>query len=119
MIAHLGFRDGMGDLLIVHHNTLIRMFDAEFFVTVSGLLVGILTARKASQPRYFMSFVRRRLDIIYQYYLLSAIPILLLTFFAGGVAAPANELLVYLFQIAFLPKAGPIRISCRSISIPS
>lgn len=106
LVAHLGFSEGLGALLMFHHQKILRLYDAEFFVTIAGLLIGVLVARKAGDPGYFNSFVRRRLGTIYRYYLASAVPVLLLTVFPNGQFAGMTTLAETLFGIVTLQQGG-------------
>lgn len=77
LIAHLGFKDGLGFLLQFHHFRVLRLYDAEFFVTISGAMVGYLIWAKLGTAERFWRFMRSRLATIYKYYLISALPFLL------------------------------------------
>lgn len=107
MLAHLGFTPGLGALLNFHHVRIIHLYDAEFFVVISGFLVGILTARNPSNPQYFKRFIRTRLGVIYRYYLVSAIPALLLMAFpSSGVAETLRDTLIYALNIILIQEGG-------------
>ena len=78
MIAHLSFTPGLEGLGNAHHQLFIGMYDAEFFVFISGLLVGYLVQQKFRTQSAFRTFMLSRVKTIYGYYLLSALPFLLL-----------------------------------------
>ena len=84
MLAHLTFQSGYYFLINFHHAKLLRVYDAEFFIIISGFLVGYLFSRKASDNRWLFNFVGNRLKIIYKYYLVSAIPFLFFYFLENG-----------------------------------
>jgi hypothetical protein len=112
MIAHLSFTPGLEGLRNAHHKLLIGMYDAEFFVFISGLLVGYLVQRKCATQSVFHTFVLGRLKTIYGFYLLSALPFLLLvgsptlndvvsvlTVQSGGAYSDILPLYLYCFSI--------------------
>lgn len=74
LIAHLSFQENLEWLKYFHHNILIRIYDAEFFVLIAGLLIGYLWTNyyKSSKSRYI--FVVSRIVTVYKYYIISAIP---------------------------------------------
>lgn len=106
LIAHLGFQSDMGGLLNFHHYTFLRLYDAEFFVTISGLLVGVLTMRKIDDSQYFYGFVKRRLFVIYKYYLISAIPAIATTAFQEGNFIPLADILKYVAGVGLIQNGG-------------
>lgn len=61
---------------VFHHQTLFGVLDAEFFVAVSGFLVGMIGFRK---PGGFASFAVKRLRVVAVYYLICLAPVILLT----------------------------------------
>ncbi|WP_299935823.1 OpgC domain-containing protein [uncultured Pelagimonas sp.] len=79
MLAHLSWQPGMDALGLVHHARIIGLFDAEFLIFVSGLLIGILTVRKFKTSENLHRFLGQRLKKIYGYYILSALPFLALS----------------------------------------
>lgn len=84
LVAHLSFQDDLDWLINFHHNKLIQLFDAEFFVLIAGLLVGHLfsIAYKTSQLR--LRFIINRLSTIYRYYILSALPFFVFSLMNGA-----------------------------------
>lgn len=83
LIAHLSFGPGMGALGYAHHHFLIRMYDAEFFVPISGFIIGFLFTDRIKTAAGFYRFLNGRLLTIYKYYLLSAVPFLLFALLAN------------------------------------
>lgn len=79
MIAHLALQ-GLPELFQIHHVRVFRLYDGEFFVPISGLMVGILTYERMGTVRKLYKFIRTRLRVIYKYYLIGLIPALALTF---------------------------------------
>ncbi|XHS00176.1 hypothetical protein ACFB49_17740 [Sphingomonas sp. DBB INV C78] len=78
LIAHLSFSEGMNYLRYMHHHFFISMYDAEFFIPISGFIIGYLYATRIKTVGGFYAFLNGRLGTIYKYYLISAIPFLLL-----------------------------------------
>lgn len=97
MLAHLGFQENQDFLLSIHHARVIRLYDAEFFVTISGFLVGVLYAMKPAVQDRFHVFIARRLKVIYKYYLLSTIPFLFLSARNSGFSFPFQDLISSIF----------------------
>ena len=77
LVVHLSFNDGLGFLFYVHHNTLIQLYDAEFFIFIAGLLVGHLWATRYPTATLRKKFALNRLRTIYVWYAISAIPYVL------------------------------------------
>ncbi len=103
MLAHLSWQPSMGYLGIIHHAKIIGLFDAEFLVFLSGLLIGMLTVDRYIGAQRLNNFIVKRLVKVYFYYLLSAIPFLLLvlisapdfsTFIKDGLRAAVEILAV-------------------------
>lgn len=78
MVAHLSFQPGLAWLGNFHHNRLVGLYDGEFFVLISGLLVGVLCRAKPRMLESLERFIGQRLKVIYKYYLLSAVPFVVL-----------------------------------------
>ena len=97
MLAHLGFQQNQGFLLTVHHTRLVRLYDAEFFVLISGFLVGVLFAARPSIQERFLQFVAKRLGVIYKYYLVSTIPFLYFAARRNDFSFPFEEALLAVF----------------------
>ncbi len=76
LVAHLSFQTGLEWLGNFHHNRVVLIFDAEFFVLIAGLLVGYLWNNAYKTTALRRRFVINRLFTIYRYYLLSALPFL-------------------------------------------
>lgn len=76
LVAHLSFQDDLTWLSNLHHNRIILLFDAEFFVLIAGLLVGYLWTNVYKTSDRRRNFVTNRLMTIYRYYILSALPFL-------------------------------------------
>lgn len=74
LVAHLSFQDDLGWLRNIHHNRVIQLYDAEFFVLIAGLLVGYLWANVYTNNLRRRMFVTNRLWTVYKYYILSALP---------------------------------------------
>jgi len=84
LIAHLSFRDGMGALGLFHHYHFIHLYDAEFFIPISGFIIGYLFIERLKSTARFYKFIKARLRTIYPYYLLSAVPFILSTIAGDG-----------------------------------
>ena len=83
LVAHLSFQENLGWLQNLHHNRLILLYDAEFFVLIAGLLVGYLWGNVYRTSQLRRKFVINRLFTIYRYYLLSAIPFFVVSLTEG------------------------------------
>jgi hypothetical protein len=79
LVAHLSFQPDTTWFRFIHHHFVIGLYDAEFFVPVAGFLIGVMLMGKLKEPRRFWVFLKGRLWTIYKYYILSAIPFLLIT----------------------------------------
>ncbi|MGH1412732.1 MAG: OpgC domain-containing protein [Pelagimonas sp.] len=122
MLAHLSWQPDMGFLGAVHHARLIGLFDAEFLVFMSGLLVGMLMVRKFKSSQNLNRFLIQRLDKVYRYYLISALPFLALTILAAPDAfAMAKDGVWAVGQVLALQNGGgysdilPIYICCFAL----
>ncbi len=118
MLAHLGAQPGMGYLYDVHHVRLLQLLDAEFLVFLSGLLVGILYAIKFKSPGALGRFLRQRVGKIYRYYLVSAVPFLVLALLAG---AGLSDMLWSVIEVLLIQNGGaysdilPIYVYCFAL----
>lgn len=93
MSVHLSFL-GAGHLFgLIHHVTLIGMFDAEFFIVISGFLIGYLTTLRMNETHQFRRFLRKRMVTIYKYYLATCIPFALMFLIENGAASFGAEAL--------------------------
>lgn len=84
LVAHLSFQAGLEWLGYFHHNAVILMYDAEFFVLIAGLLVGYLWSGVYKSPQSRRKFISNRLRTIYKYYLITALPFLATRINDGG-----------------------------------
>lgn len=98
LIAHLGFRQEVASIGLFHHHTFIGMHDAEFFIPISGFIIGYLFTERLRTASRLYGFLHSRLWTIYKYYLLSAVPFLILAFAAepswGIINVSASVLLM-------------------------
>lgn len=123
MIAHLAFSSGTAEtanfLLDFHHWRLIGMYDAEFFVPISGFLMGYLFRNKwQSRATKLQDFLWERSLKVYRYQLICALPILLFLGFDHGLWGWITEFFATLAGVFFL-QAGfsysdilPIYLAC-------
>ncbi len=123
MVAHLAFSSGTQEslhhLLNLHHFRLIGMYDAEFFVPISGFMMGFLFRNKwHSDNHKLRQFLWVRTVKVYKYQMLCALPVLLLIGFNGGIVEWFHSALAKLGAIVVL-QAGfsyadilPIYLSC-------
>ncbi|MXP44616.1 OpgC domain-containing protein [Allopontixanthobacter sediminis] len=102
LIAHLSFAPGMAALGYFHHHQLIGMYDAEFFIPISGFIIGYLFAQRMNTTSLFYKFLNARLWTIYKYYLLSAVPFLIIAFFAN----PSLSIIGPLTNVAVMQDGG-------------
>lgn len=83
VLVHLSVDPDIDWLLYLSHSKLLFLRDAEFFVFISGLLVGYLWYQKYTSQAAKKAFLSNRLTTIYKYYLLSALPIFVFSMLAG------------------------------------
>ncbi len=98
LVAHLSFSAGLAWLGWFHHAKVIKLYDAEFFVLVSGALVGFLRVERYKTNRMFYGFLAERIKTIYIYYLFSAIAYLILTRTPDGETVFSHIVNVLLLQ---------------------
>jgi|GEM_PF-7103799 len=84
VLVHLSVDPDIDWLLYLSHSKLLFLRDAEFFVFISGLLVGYLWYQKYTSQATKKAFLLNRLSTIYRYYLLSAFPVFVLSLLAGN-----------------------------------
>lgn len=119
MLAHLGFQPGLEVFVSVHHVRLIGLFDAEFLIFLSGMLVGFLYETRFAATGMLPRFLSQRVVKIYRYYLISAIPFLVFTLLAmqGGWL----DRLAPVVQVGLMQNGGsysdilPIYIYCFAL----
>lgn len=97
LVAHLSFQVGLEWLGNFHHFALIRLYDAEFFVLVAGLLIGWMSVNKLTTFEKRRKFIIGRIRTIYRYYLISAVPFVIAAAFVGLEAAVTACLDVLVF----------------------
>jgi hypothetical protein len=143
MLAHLSWQPGMDFLGVVHHAKIIGLYDAEFLVLMSGLLVGILFVRKFGTREALSRFLLHRLVKIYKYYVISAIPFLVLAFLGvlsreeevltgmsaamsevfllinGGAYSDILPIYLYCFILLLIGSATVLRFGVPALLIPS
>lgn len=118
LVAHLSFQNGLEWLNNLHHNRLILIYDAEFFVLIAGLLVGYLWTSAYNTSVLRRKFVTNRLATIYRYYILSALP-----FFVFSIVSGA-PILKSIIGVLFMQLGGwysdilPIYFVCFLIIFP-
>jgi len=86
LVAHFSFHPGMGWLLYLHHHTLFKVFDAEFFVIIAGFLVGYLAHERIGErigakpaTRWELArYLGRRTLTVYAYFTLAGFAVLML-----------------------------------------
>ena len=66
LVAHLSFQVGLEWLGNFHHFALIRLYDAEFFVLVAGLLIGWMSVNKLTTFEKRRKFIIGRIRTIYR-----------------------------------------------------
>lgn len=86
LIAHISMMPGLAVLGNFHHHRLIGLYDAEFFVPISGFIIGYLYTERLRTTAKFYDFLNTRLVTIYKYYLLSAVPFLIGQMFVAGAS---------------------------------
>ena len=95
IIAHAGIVLSKSGMMYVHHFMVLRLWDAEFFVPISGFLVGYLCCGDPARKRSVFPFLVGRLGVIYRYLLICFLPGLLLSIAAaapgGDVTAVVND----------------------------
>jgi hypothetical protein len=97
LVAHLSFHPDLTWLRFAHHHYVIGLHDAEFFIPVAGFLIGALLAGRLGEEGRFSKFLRDRLATIYKYYLVSAIPFVLIEM--GAFGTPAKTTADGFFQL--------------------
>ncbi|MGG7564704.1 OpgC domain-containing protein [Rhodovulum sp. DZ06] len=76
MYAHMSFSTAVPFASYFHHAKWIGLYDAEFFIPISGFLIGLLCFG-TDRPRSFGRFAVTRLRVIYGYMLICHVPFLL------------------------------------------
>lgn len=123
MLAHLAFSSGSSyyanALLNFHHFRLIGMYDAEFFVPISGFIIGYLLQKKwAGNALHFQHFLKERFTKVYKYQMVCALPILLFISLDQPITGVIKEFFSSLAQIIVLQKGFgysdilPIYLGC-------
>lgn len=106
LVAHLSFHPGMNWLVTYHHHAVFAVFDAEFFVTISGFLVGYLARKRIGIPvdhvaaRFaFARYLGRRVATVFSYHFLSSMALILLlgsaAFSWQGALSTAADILTF------------------------
>ncbi len=118
LITHLSFNQGLEFLRFFHHNILIQLYDAEFFIFIAGLLVGYLWDRRHTSGPARVRFTLNRLSVIYRYYVISALPFLI-NYVATGNDALAGTLGVLTMQMGgWYSDILPIYFVCFLLLLP-
>ena len=102
LIAHLSFEPQLGFLVYLHHIQLVGMFDAEFFIPISGFLIGYLYIERLRTTARFERFVGKRLLVIYRYHLFATVPFLV----AALPGLGAGEAIRLLLGVATVQAGG-------------
>ncbi|WP_238365923.1 OpgC domain-containing protein [Mesobacterium pallidum] len=116
MLAHLAFQPGLSVFGEVHHVRLIGLYDAEFLIFLSGMLVGFLYETRLGTSGGLPRFLGQRTVKIYRYYLISAVPFLIITLVAMRSGLPDE--LMPIAQVALMQNGGsysdilPIYVYC-------
>ncbi len=137
LVAHFSFVPGLAYWADFHHVRLIGLWDAEFFIPVSGFLVGYLYAAKASLRDRFLRFTGQRLAVIYRWYLVASVPFLALALPGMQLGETARTLLgvglvqaggsyssilpIYMYCFGFLALLAPIgrRFGAGAVTVAS
>lgn len=118
LVAHLSFNGKLQWLGYAHHERLIKMYDAEFFVLIAGLLVGYLWSTAYKTPPLRRTFVWNRLKTIYRYYILSALPFLAFLLWTGKAAFPSIAGVLTMQLGGWFSNILPIYFVCFVILAP-
>lgn len=110
MIAHLMIFGNQTFLIYFHHATIISMYDAEFFIPVSGFLVGYIYYERLKSSGQRVIFLTHRLRTIYRYFLFGTLPTMILVHLTDwnmGVASISN-IMKEIALIFLLQNVGPL-----------
>jgi hypothetical protein len=124
MIAHLNFHS-VYVFEYLHPYFYIGLYDAEFFVLISGWLVGVLTSKRSDGRFGLARFCLKRMRLIYLYLILCNLPFFALELWRGEAIASlpvriisslalldgsllSGVLYIYLFCFAYLLILGTV-----------
>lgn len=118
LVAHLRFQDDLEWLENIHHHRVIKLYDAEFFVLIAGLLVGYLWANVYTNNLRRRTFVTNRLWTIYKYYILSALPFIVYSLTTGSSIIQTGLGVLFMQMGGWFSDILPIYFVCFTLIFP-